>query len=68
MLFEWAWAYFTWQRSSRVILEVPEAEPLGFANEALAPQQLRPDAEERAIAHAAEPHEAPTRAARLVRP
>jgi NADH dehydrogenase len=26
VLFEWAWAYLTWQRSSRVILEVP-AEP-----------------------------------------
>jgi NADH dehydrogenase len=23
VLFEWAWAYFTWQRRSRVILEVP---------------------------------------------
>ncbi len=29
VLFEWAWAYFTWQRRSRVILEVPTeiAEP-----------------------------------------
>ncbi len=25
VLFEWAWAYFTWQRRSRVILEVPPA-------------------------------------------
>jgi NADH dehydrogenase len=25
VLFEWAYAYLTWQRSSRVILEVPEA-------------------------------------------
>ncbi len=24
VLFEWAWAYFTWQRRSRVILEVPQ--------------------------------------------
>jgi len=24
VLFEWAWAYLTWQRSSRVILEAPE--------------------------------------------
>ena len=24
VLFEWAWAYFTWRRSSRVILEVPQ--------------------------------------------
>jgi hypothetical protein len=23
VVFEWAWAYFTWQRRSRVILEVP---------------------------------------------
>jgi hypothetical protein len=23
VLVEWAWAYFTWQRRSRVILEVP---------------------------------------------
>jgi NADH dehydrogenase len=26
VLFEWAWAYLTWQRSSRVILEAPEAK------------------------------------------
>ncbi|AKF07520.1 NAD(P)/FAD-dependent oxidoreductase [Sandaracinus amylolyticus] len=25
VLFEWAWAYLTWQRSSRVILETPSA-------------------------------------------
>lgn len=24
VLFEWGWAYFTWQRRSRVILEVPQ--------------------------------------------
>jgi len=24
VLFEWAWAYFTWQRRSRVILEVAQ--------------------------------------------
>jgi NADH dehydrogenase len=30
VLMEWAFAYFTWQRSSRVILEIPrEATPLG---------------------------------------
>ena len=23
VVFEWAWAYFTWQRRSRVILEIP---------------------------------------------
>ncbi|MFM2419577.1 MAG: hypothetical protein RL385_4300 [Pseudomonadota bacterium] len=27
VLFEWAWAYFTWQRRSRIILEVPR-EPV----------------------------------------
>ena len=27
VLFEWAWAYFTWQRGSRVILEVPSEPP-----------------------------------------
>jgi NADH dehydrogenase len=26
VLFEWAWAYLTWQRSSRVILEAPDAK------------------------------------------
>jgi NADH:ubiquinone reductase (H+-translocating) len=30
VLIEWAFAYFTWQRGSRVILEVP-AEPAAFA-------------------------------------
>jgi NADH:ubiquinone reductase (H+-translocating) len=68
VLFEWGFAYFTWQRSSRVILEVPATGTNALPNESSVPQQLRPDAEERAVAHAAEPHEAPTRAARLVRP
>ena len=27
VLFEWAFAYFTWRRRSRVILEVPSAPP-----------------------------------------
>lgn len=27
VFFEWAWAYFTWQRRSRVILEVPSELP-----------------------------------------
>jgi NADH dehydrogenase len=32
VLFEWAWAYFTWSRRSRVILEVPRAiAPLPIA-------------------------------------
>jgi hypothetical protein len=28
VLFEWGWAYFTFHRRSRVILEVPGAQPL----------------------------------------
>ena len=28
VLMEWAFAYFTWQRRSRVILEVPSAPPV----------------------------------------
>ena len=32
MLFEWAWAYFTWQRGSRVILEVPSEPPTAKAS------------------------------------
>ncbi|HVW30610.1 MAG TPA: NAD(P)/FAD-dependent oxidoreductase [Polyangiaceae bacterium] len=27
VLFEWSWSYFTWQRRSRVILEVPVSPP-----------------------------------------
>jgi NADH dehydrogenase len=27
VLVEWAWAYFSWQRRSRVILEVPQERP-----------------------------------------
>jgi NADH:ubiquinone reductase (H+-translocating) len=29
VLFEWAWTYLTWSRSSRVILEAPAGEPMG---------------------------------------
>jgi NADH dehydrogenase len=28
VLVEWAWAYFSWQRRSRVILEVPQERPV----------------------------------------
>jgi NADH dehydrogenase len=36
VLFEWGWAYFTWQRRSRVILEVPkELTPVAQADGAL---------------------------------
>ena len=54
VLFEWAFAYLTWQRSSRVILEVPAAAPL------LTEGRARP------AGAAAE--EARTRAASLVQP
>ncbi len=32
VLFEWAWAYFTWQKPSRVILELP-AQPVEPSND-----------------------------------
>ena len=28
VIFEWAWAYLTWQRGSRVILEIPSENTL----------------------------------------
>jgi NADH:ubiquinone reductase (H+-translocating) len=31
VVLEWAWAYFTWQRRSRVILEVPQELPVTLA-------------------------------------
>jgi NADH dehydrogenase len=39
VLFEWAWAYMTWKRSSRVILELPVA-PVDPSSSSHAPQRV----------------------------
>jgi NADH dehydrogenase len=44
VLFEWAWAYLTWHRGSRVILEVP-AEPPALATPSMLGQAVRVQAE-----------------------
>ena len=49
VLFEWAWAYFTWQRGSHVILEVPSEPPTARASDGRAGGARRqPDARGRA--------------------